>query len=118
MKAAVFLSILILYLISFTGYVLYLKYIPLEPRLQKLWFYWSFGSILAATFIFSEYNEKYLKEFLIIAKVAIMATIAIIILTNYGFMPNPYDALITFYGTNIGASIIILQCGIRHGYFK
>lgn len=117
MKAKIYLSILILYLISYTSYVYCLASYKCDLDKMKVWNYTSIGSLLLTTFIFEELQSFYVRQLLIISKVTILVTFIVIILTSLQIVSDPYKTLFIFYGTNIVISTMALNL-TRFGYFK
>lgn len=110
---------LLMFLISYNIYLYKEATIHMDSRILKLWNYYSLLFLLIGIFISERFmNNFYQKQFTIISWIILFVTITVIILTNHGYIQNPYYMLgIIDLGTLLVTGIILISGG-RHGAFK
>jgi len=108
---------LLAFLISYNLYLYKMATVICDPRIMKLWNYYSLGGLLLVIFFIRAITHIE-KQLLLVSKMCILITITIILLTNHAILQNPYMLLWIFNGSIFANTIIILICMKRHGFFK
>jgi hypothetical protein len=110
---------LILFLTTYSHYLYMLANTKMNNAEQRLRNYWPLLFLLTVIFAFERIQKTYYQTlFLLTCWSAIFITIIVILLTNHGYITNPYYMLgIIDLGTLI-ATLMILISGGRHGAFN
>lgn len=110
---------LILFLVAYNHYLYRLANVYMDGAEQRIRNYWPILFLLIVIFIFERTHTTYYQHlFLLTCWSVIFITIIVILLTNHGFITNPYYMLgMIDLGTLI-ATLMILISGGRHGAFN
>lgn len=110
---------ILLYTAIFNWYLYLVANIEMESRISNLWKFYLIGGILICLLI-SERNQKeyFQRLFTDAGWCMIFITIIVILLTNHGYIKNPYFMLSIIDCGTLMATLMLLTSGGRHGLFK
>jgi hypothetical protein len=110
-----FTSLLILYLVSYTLFIICVSNFEIEWYVIDLWRNYSIIGLLFTIFMFSKYEDVKLKKMLKVGWVVVFTTYAVMLLnSHFGDIFPSYFILTGFYICNLALSILVLEYSNRN----